>query len=220
MVYVLLALLVLLILIIVLLNISVTLKAHYDDEKNVFQFRVHYLFFTYVITPEEEKKKKKSRKKDKTSDEKKDKTTVSQRIKDRGIRGFLEDMKTIVSSVWTLIVAILKRAVLQKFTLRLTVVGEDAADTAVIYGYANAVVYPIVSALIENVDRYNELDVDIRPDFSEEAQAKVEFNAVAKMKPSKFIAAVIESRSSAEKLISAINRKPKDKVKNSKENAK
>lgn len=218
MIYVLSVLAALVILVVVLLNISVTLKVHYDDESNVFRCNVRYLFFTYVIAPEE--KKKKSRKKEKNAEKEKDKTSVKDRIKDRGIGGFLEDMKNIVSSAWSLIAAILKRAVLQKLTVCLTVVGEDAADTAIMYGYANSVVYPIVSALVDNVDKYNDLLVDIKPDFSENVQAKVEFDAVIKLKPVKFISAIVEGRSSAEKLISAINRKPKDKVKNSKETTK
>ncbi len=196
------------ILICVLLNVSVTLKVHYDKEENVFRCTAHYLFLTHVLSPKEDKKKKKRQKpkKDKSPKKEEQKTSFADRIKSGGLRGFIEDIKDIIKGAWRMIVCVLRRAVLKEFTLHLSVAGEDAADTAVIYGYANAVIYPIISALLENIREYKNLDVEIAPDFSEDAEPDFKFDAQLKLKPVRFFAAIFESREELSGLISAIKK--------------
>lgn len=225
MIYVFSAILFLLILVGVLLCINVTLRVGYDDKENVFRVTLHYLWITYVIAPEEETKKYKKKQKNKSekAPEKKEKKKTSA-IKEKGISAFLEDLKSIIKGVWTLLVNVLKRAILSKLRIKLNVAGEDAADTAIIYGYANAVIYPVVSAFTENVKEYKELDVQITPDFSDDAQATVVFELEINIKPSNLVGAIIESRESAVNLLSALSNK-KDKStdndsKDIKENAK
>lgn len=208
MIYVFLALLALAILIVVLLNISVTLKVHYEKEKGVFRCTAHYLFLTHVLSPPDEKKqnKKKKSKKEKTPKGKDEKSSFAYKIKSDGIRGFIEDIKDIVKGAWRVIVCVLRRAVIRRLRLHLTVAGEDAADTAVIYGYANAVIYPIISAFLENVRSYKETNVEISPDFSEGAEPDFEFDAELKLKPVRFFGAIFESREELSGLISAIRK--------------
>ncbi|MBQ1977297.1 MAG: DUF2953 domain-containing protein [Ruminococcus sp.] len=211
MIYVLTAIAVLLILIGILLFVNVSLKVKYDDKENVFRVALCYLWFTYVLAPEEETKKYKkalNKKGEAQKTEKKEKKKSS--IKEKGIATFLEDLKSIVKSVWTLLVCVLRRAVLKTLLIKLSVAGEDAADTAIVYGYANAVIFPIVSAFTENVKEYKELDVSITPDFSEDAQAVIQFELELKIKPAKLLGAVIECRESAADLLSALGNK-KDK---------
>ncbi len=201
------AFLALVILIAVLLSISVTLKVHYEKEKGVFRCTAHYLFLTHVLSPPDEKKQKKKRtKKEKSSKEKDKKSSFSHKIKSEGIRGFIDDIKDIVKGAWRMIVCVLRRAVIKRLRLRLTVAGEDAADTAVIYGYANAAIYPIISAFLENVRSYKELDVEISPVFSEGAEPDFEFAAELKLKPARFFGAIFESREELSGLISAIKK--------------
>ncbi len=190
------------------MSISVTLKVHYDKESDVFRCTAHYLFLTHVLSPKEDKKKKKKKsKKEKPQKKKEKKTSFADKIKSRGFRGFIEDIKNIVSGAWRMIVCVLRRAVLKNLRIHLSVAGEDAADTAVLYGYANAVIYPIISAFLENVRSYKDLDVEITPDFSEEAEPSFEFDAVLKLRPVSFFGAIFESREELGKLLSAINRK-------------
>lgn len=54
---------------------------------------------------------------------------------------------------------------IDKFTLRLDVSGEDAADTAIKYGEACSVIFPALSFLLVNARRYNH-DIEINPNFS------------------------------------------------------
>ena len=209
MLYVLLAVLLLVILIVVLLNVNANLRLHYDNEQDEVKLSLSYLGFVFVILPEdEEKKRRKEEKKRKKQEklrkkgikpEKKQKFSFKEMFKEQGIRGFAEDMLTIVKS-------------LQELTFNMKVAGEDAADTAVTFGYINAAVYPVVSALLENVSEYEDLDVNIYPDFDEDADSWVLVSARLKIKPVKLMGALLENRASAEKLLSAFgkNKKKKD----------
>lgn len=222
MLYVLLAVLLLVILIVVLLNVNANLRLHYDNEQDEVKLSLSYLGFVFVILPEdEEKKRRKEEKKRKKQEklrkkgikpEKKQKFSFKEMFKEQGIRGFAEDMLTIVKSLWSLITGVLKRATLQELTFNMKVAGEDAADTAVTFGYINAAVYPVVSALLENVSEYEDLDVNIYPDFDEDADSSVLVSARLKIKPVKLMGALLENRASAEKLLSAFgkNKKKKD----------
>lgn len=211
MIYVLAAIAVLLLLIGILLFINVTLKVRYDEKENVFRVALRYLWITYVIAPEEETKKyKKARKKKGDTEKTEKKEKKKSPLKEKGVSGFLEDLKSIVKGVWSLLVSVLRRAVLKTLHIKLNVAGEDAADTAIVYGYANAVIFPIVSAFTENVRGYKDLDVSITPDFSDDAQAEIYFELELKIKPAKLLGAVLECRESAADLLSALGSK-KDK---------
>lgn len=213
MIYVLSAIIALLVLIGILLCISINLRVRYDQSENVFLVTLHYLFVRFVIAPEEETRKyKKNQNKNagKKAAPKKENNKPSG-IKEKGIGRFVEDLKNVVQGAWTLIRNVLKRAVLKKLRINLCVAGEDAADTAIIYGYANAVVYPIVSAFTESVKEYKDLDVSIIPDFSEDAQAEAVFELELKLKPVKLLGAILESREAAVNLLSALSNKSEDK---------
>jgi len=195
----------LIILIAVLLNLNVIIKAGYDKEKQVFRCTVHYLWFKFVIAPEEEKRTKKRKKvKQKKSDEEK-KTKKSKG--DNTALDFVESFRDIVKGIWKLLGSFLGRTILKKLTLKLTIAGEDAAQTAITYGWANSIVYPIVGAIVECVEEYEDLDVSITPDFSEEAKSDVIFEAVLKTRVTKIIAVLLESRKETEGLISAFSKK-------------
>ena len=214
MLYVLLAVALLAVLIIVLLNVSIKLMVHYDDE-NQLKCTLSYLFLKFTLYPEDEdkkrkkeekklKKNKKLKKKGKKIKKKESKISFKGMFKEKGIRTFLEDIKVIVKSLWSLIMSVVSRSVIEKFDFNMKVVGDDAADTAIIFGYANAVIYPIVSAIIDNVADCKDHNIVITPDFEEDAQASVDFDIHLKIKPSKLLGAVIENRESAENLLNAI----------------
>ncbi|MBR3971274.1 MAG: DUF2953 domain-containing protein [Ruminococcus sp.] len=222
MLYVLLAVLLLVILIAVLLNVNANLRLQYDNNQDEVKLTLSYLGFTYVILPENEERKRRKEEKNRKKQEKlrkkgikpekKQKFSFREMFKEQGIRGFAEDMIAIVKSLWALITGVLRRAELRELTFNMKVAGEDAADTAVTFGYINAAVYPVVSALLENVSEYEEPDVNISPDFEEGAESEVLISVHLKIKPSKLLGAILENRSSAEKLLSAFGKNNKKKV--------
>ena len=205
MIYALVAVVLLVILFAVLLNLNVTIKAGYDNEKQVFRCMVHYLWLKFVIAPEEEKRpKKRKKKKTKNSDEEKKPRNPQS---GNSVADFVETLRDTIKGVWKILVAFLRRTTLSTLTLRLKVTGEDAAQTAITYGWVNSIVYPIVGAVVENVEEYEELDVSIVPDFTDGAASDVFFEAVLKIKVTKIIAVLLESRKETEDLISVFGKK-------------
>ena len=214
MLYVLLAVVLLAVLVIVLLNVSINLFVHYDDE-NQLKCTLSYLFLSFTLYPEEEAKKnkkeeknlkkiKKNKKKGKTAEKKDSKISLKGMFKEKGIRAFLEDIKVIVKSLWSLIMSVTSRCTLKQFDFNMNVAGDDAADTAIIFGYANAIIYPIASAVIDNVAECEDHNIVITPDFSENPEASVNFDIHLAIKPVKLLGAIVENRESAENLLNAI----------------
>ena len=209
MLYILLAVVVLVVLVIILLNLSVNFHVTYDD-KSELRCTVSYLFLHKVLVPEDEKKSKKQekinkkrKKKGKETKKKESLLSFKDTYKDKGLRAFLEDIKTTLTSLWTLILSIIRRADLKRFDVNINVAGEDAADTAVDYGYANAVVYPIVAAILDNVEECKNPNIVINPDFSEDAKPSADIKIHLKIRLLKLLAALIESSDAAEKILLA-----------------
>lgn len=219
MIYALVAVAALVILVVVLLNLNVTVRVHYDDTEQVLRCTAHYLWLVYVIAPEEEsnkylrEEKLLSKGKDLNWEEE---VTLQGIYEEKGLVGFLNVLKLTIKNTWNLLVSFLKRATLRKLEIKLNVVGEDAADTAIIYGWANSIVYPIVGAILENVAEYKELDVQINPDFTEGADSSVVANAVATIKVTKLIAMLVESGVEAENLLLTLSKNPKHAKENKK----
>ncbi len=219
MIYALIAVAAVIILIVVLFNLNVTVRVHYDDTEQVLRCTAHYLWLEYVIAPEEESTKylreEKLLKKGKDLNWE-DEITLQGIYEEKGLVGFLKVLQITVKNTWSLLVSFLKRATLRKLEINLNIVGEDAADTAIIYGWANSIVYPIVGAILENVAEYRELDVNITPDFTEGADSSIVANAVATIKVTKLIAMLVESGVEAENLLLALSKNPKHAKENTK----
>ena len=83
---------------------------------------------------------------------------------ERGFLGaigfFVEIGKAFGGSMWR----IYRGVAVDKFTLRLDVSGEDAADTAIKYGEVCRAAFPALSFLLMSARRYNQ-DIDINPNF-------------------------------------------------------
>lgn len=206
-------------LVVLLFNLNVIVRVQYDDTEQVLRCTAHYLFINYVLAPAEEsskyKREEKRLKKGKDLNWD-DEITLQGLYEDKGLIGFLKTLKITIENTWNLLMSFLRRATLRKLQIKLNIVGEDAADTAIIYGWANSIVYPIVGAILENVEGYKDYEVDIKPDYSEGADSSVELNAVASIKLWKLVGVLVESGVEAENLLLVLSKNPK----HSKENVK
>ena len=90
-------------------------------------------------------KKPKSKKKNKFRE-------VWQFMKKQGLDGMIELLKDITALILKLVDTI-RRHIVMKTRLDLVVVGEDAADTALKFGYACSAIYPLLSL----IDRHTKL---------------------------------------------------------------
>lgn len=199
-------------LIAVLLNIPIVIKASFSDSDSKVRLSVHYLWFKYVLLPDEESnkylKEEKLLKKGKELEYDED-ATLEGILENKGVVGFLEVLKLSVENTWNLLKSFVKIATVKKLDVDMNIVGEDAADTAIIYGYANSVVYPIVGAVVNNAYDVKKYNVRINADFSEGADSSVDADLVASVKIIKAVKVIAEHGVEAENLLITLGKNPK-----------
>lgn len=148
-----------------LLLCPITLTASYETQ---LKAKLRFLFFSYRLAPKKEKKPKKKRKAKKQEEGSPavQESKLKQLIKERGFAGFLRLMKELAQLLTEAVKDFLRHANVKELDLRVTVAGEDAADTAVKYGYACSVVYPVVS-MITALSGCKNYKVSVIPGFRE-----------------------------------------------------
>lgn len=101
-------------------------------------------------------------------------------LKKRGLSGFIDLLKGIVNTSSFALKKFLKKVKVDKFALKITVISEDPAATAINYGKICAVVYPLISSLRSFV-RIRDPQIEIKPDFKNVDSQKSNVNFVANM---------------------------------------
>lgn len=112
-------------------------------------------------------KNKKSSKENKKKQEE-EKPSLLKQIKDlhkqKGLDGIITVIKELSNILTGTLKNIFKRIKLRKFDLNISVSQDNAADTAIKYGYVCSAVYPAVSLILNSV-KFNDYSVDIAPNF-------------------------------------------------------
>lgn len=199
-------------LIVGLLNAPLVIKASFSDSDNKVRLSIEYLWFKYVVLPDEESNKyKKEEKLLKKGKELKydDDATLEGILSKKGVSGFLEVLKLSIQNTWNLLKSFVQVATIKDFNVNMNIVGEDAADTAIIYGYANSVIYPIVGAVINNARDVKKYNVNLKADFSEGANSSIDANILATVKITKAIKVLAEHGVEAENLLITLGKNPK-----------
>lgn len=149
-----------------LLLLPVTWNAHFDTQLHL---SVRYICFRYTIAPPKQKKKKKDTppaKEHKGEDDTgKDANVIKEIIRQTGLSGFLCLLKETAKAAGSVLKGLLRHTVLSCLDIDICVGGEDAADTAVTYGYICAAVYPAAGVITSAVKKYKKLRIDIHPDY-------------------------------------------------------
>lgn len=176
-----LAIILLIFLVLFLLSLfNVKLTAKYE-EKPLVIVKVFFLKFKF---PGEKKAKKKKPKKKKSSpkkkktekkqekDKKQSKSPIKQLWDKKGLSGLLDILKELLALSKGVLKGFFNRLVIHNVEVKITVGGEDASDTALGYGTACAVVYPLMGRLYNalNIEDYT---VDVQCDFSEDSKTTV-----------------------------------------------
>lgn len=163
--------------IILLLICPIRVKLIYENE---LKLSVGYLFINFKILPKKGKNTEKAdeigesiKDEKKSSDEpKKNKDSTAEggnkqekkrnpilEFKDKhGMDGILGIVKSLLDILTDIPGKLAKHLVIRILDVKLLIVGDDSADTAIKYGYACSVIYPIVSLLESNlkIKRHNE----------------------------------------------------------------
>ena len=171
--------------ILILLMIPVRIKLDYGEKTTL---RLGYFFLSFRIYPAKEtkpgKKKKtpeKKKEEEKKKPQKKKPGKLKQLLDKHGADGLIEILKEAAKIVTELLGGLARHLYFTRFNVRICVVGEDAADTAVKYGYVCSAVYLPIAVLSEHsvIKKHSE---DISAGFLAEKTA-AELELTAKIRP-------------------------------------
>lgn len=151
-----------------LLMIPVSFRFRYDGEPELI---LQYLFVRIKLVPpkeKSEKQKNESEKSEKPKEKKPEKkeNNLKKLYKKRGLDGLFEILSDAISIIKDTSSKLIKHIVIKKLKIDLLIVGEDAGDTAMKYGYICSALYPAVSFIDSNMKLKKKL-IDIEPGFTE-----------------------------------------------------
>lgn len=168
-----------LLVIFLLLLMPVKLKASYNED---FRCCLKIGFVKIQLYPQKPKKKKKKKKpekaEEKTKHEEKKKESL---IKEKGISWLFDLIKKIADLAVGALKDFFRHIIVKKLMLSINIAGNDAADTAVKYGYCCSAVYPAFGIIVGAV-KCKSYGVDISPNFEEKAKSAVNMELEAKIK--------------------------------------
>lgn len=133
-------------------------------------------FLRFRIVPQKRKKKKPKSpeakpKREKPKKEKNDGVSIKKLFEQNGVSGIINIIKKIGSLAVGALKDVFSHVIIRELMVDITVSGENAADTALDFGYACTAVYPAVSA-ISQVCICKDFKVMVTPDFTEGAKSK------------------------------------------------
>lgn len=149
--------------------------------RDALRIKVKFLFFTFVFPREKSSEDASSLQGDggealkEVSAVPKKENKLFSLVKERGVFGFLALLRTTIGIVAKSAKGSFEKIHIKRFELSLVVVGEDAADTAIKYGQAQALVGVAATVLLRGVNRQL-CRVNVRPGFNEK-ESSVDFYA-------------------------------------------
>ncbi len=157
------------VLLLLLLPVHVSLR--FREELEV---RVRYAFVSLRVYPRPEKPAKKEKKKAARAHRRAKKKETEEKLpqleklfKEDGVSAVAAYLQMMAKLAADALRRALRVIVVDRIQVRLIVVGEDAADTAVRYGKICAAVYP-AQAVLETVMKVRRRQIDVEPGFLQE----------------------------------------------------
>ena len=185
----------------VLLFIPLNLYISYSESKTLVWLR--YLFIKYKLYPEKQKKKKKEKKEPaakRAESEKKPKESFFKKlVKVQGVKGLISILKEALSILKQFLEDFTKHILVRRLTINIVTGGEDAAASAMNFGYVCDAVYPAIGALSGLVTLCRVPEVEVKPDFYSKSSRATLYAHIA-VRPAFVIAAVVTKGIKALKL--------------------
>ncbi len=186
--------------ILILLMFPLKIWLDYGEETKL---RAGYMFLKFTLYPEKPKKPKKKKPEKKKPEEEKPKEKkpgmVKQLLDKHGVSGIIDILKEAAAIVTDVLKKLGRHLYITRLNIRICVAGEDAADTAIKYGYVCSAVYLPVSVLREHsvVKKHS---IDISAGFLAEKTA-AELELTAKIRLLFLIPAMLSALFKAVKLL-------------------
>lgn len=150
-----------------ILLIPIKIKLEYQNKLVLF---LYIGFVKLRLIPSKPKKSKKEKSKVKTAEKTKEPEKNNNIIKEKGVSWLVNLIKKIAELAGGVLKDFFKHIIIKKLMLSIVVAEEDAAKTAVNYGYYCSAVYPAVGIIVRNV-KCKKYGIDIKPDFDENAKS-------------------------------------------------
>ncbi|MDR3344060.1 MAG: DUF2953 domain-containing protein [Oscillospiraceae bacterium] len=151
------------------LCVRVCLLVRYDE--TLRSVKLSWLFLRFTLYPKKEKPQKPKKPKEKSTEKKKDKpkgkTNLLKPYTDKeGISGVLFLLQQTADALGGTLRGLRKGLCIHNLQVYAGITAEsgDAAETAILYGRACAVIYSLVGGIITAVRTYR-YDVDVNPDY-------------------------------------------------------
>lgn len=183
--------------------IPITLRASYKEK---FWCAVYIGFVKLQLVPAKPKKEKKKKVKKQTPKTEQPKKATEKKpslIKKYGIEWLLNLIKRVAELAVSALQNFFSHILIKKFSLSISVAGDDAADTAIKYGKYCAVVYPAVGTIVRVV-KCKGYGVDINPNFSEKAETEINFDFVARVFVFRLVALAVKHGIKGLKLLAEV----------------
>lgn len=183
--------------------IPITLRASYKEK---FWCAVYIGFVKLQLVPAKPKKGKKKKVKKQTPKTEQPKKATEKKpslIKKYGIEWLLNLIKRVAELAVSALQDFFSHILIKKFSLSISVAGDDAADTAIKYGKYCAVVYPAVGTIVRVV-KCKGYGVDINPNFSEKAETEINFDFVARVFVFRLVALAVKHGIKGLKLLAEV----------------
>lgn len=183
--------------------IPITLRASYKEK---FWCAVYIGFVKLQLVPAKPKKEKKKKVKKQTPKTEQPKKATKKKpslIKKYGIEWLLNLIKRVAELAVSALQDFFSHILIKKFSLSISVAGDDAADTAIKYGKYCAVVYPAVGTIVRVV-KCKGYGVDINPNFSEKAETEINFDFVARVFVFRLVALAVKHGIKGLKLLAEV----------------
>ncbi len=171
MLYILIPIAVIALLIVLIFVVPITIKAGYDTVTNEIFIKGRFLFLPFTIAPKSEKKRAKDVAKFEAKD---DSLDFKKMLEKDGVKEVLSFIISVFKSLWRVIVDVVKLSTIKTLRVKLIIAGKDAADTAIGCGWSYSVICPVVDLVLTNAVDYKESEVDITPDYSDDAETYME----------------------------------------------
>lgn len=179
------------VLLLLLLPVHVSLR--FREELEV---RVRYAFVSLRVYPRPEKPEKKEKKKAARAHRGAKKKETEEKLpqleklfKEDGVSAVAAYLQMMAKLAADALRRALRVIVVDRLQVRLIVVGEDAADTAVRYGKICAAVYP-AQAVLETVMKVRRRQIDVEPGFLQE-KSSTAVDLRAHVQPLRVLAAAV-----------------------------
>ncbi len=154
--------------------VKLRFEAQYNEK---LELKLRVLFLSFSLLPLKKKKKpekeKVPKKKKETDKNKRKKPSNIKKLSDKkGVDGLVSMLIELSELAGTTLKKIFEKVVIETLNVDITVVGDDAADTALKYGKLCGVFYSAV-AIICGVAKCEEYHLNVTPNFDDEAKPDV-----------------------------------------------